>query len=259
MEDALKGQFYEFFCYNELIQNDENIKIVKANYAERKVNGNFIHSNEGKIIFSSRGIAIAEFDVLGIKNNTLYWWEITRSKKLDSKGVKGLKKKLALLDKVFEKYEKLFCLIIPFEIEGELPFKYKIIPEPDYDEFFNNGYFKFNKKIKNCISLTEFEKKSSNYDYIDDIIAYSHDYFDNKNYDVLEVLQNILLVERLYDINEIKKSRFRYFDVKNYTSGFIEIINNQIYMNGVSLQSKRQEKIVCEIFTLLKRLEYVIQ
>ena len=45
MEDALKGQFYEFFCYNELIQNDENIKIVKANYAERKVNGNFIHSN----------------------------------------------------------------------------------------------------------------------------------------------------------------------------------------------------------------------
>ena len=31
LKEAVKGQFYEYFCYNELIQNDDNIKIIKAN------------------------------------------------------------------------------------------------------------------------------------------------------------------------------------------------------------------------------------
>ena len=259
MEDALKGQFYEYYCYNELLQNNDDINIVKANFFERKSKGNFIHSNEGKILYISRNTSVAEFDVLGIKNNTIYWWEITRSRKLNSKGFKRYKSKLALLNKVFDKYNKYFCLIIPYEVQNDFPYNYKIIPEPDYKEYFDNGYFKFNKNIKNFISLYDFEKKSSGYDYIDDVITYSHDYFNNKNIDVIELLENNLCVERLYDINEIKYSKFKYFDIKHNNSGFIEIMGNQIYIDNILIHGQKKYIIEHEIKALLKRLEYTLQ
>ena len=257
MEESLKGQFYEFFCYNELLQNTENIKIVKSNYVERKRKGNFIHTPDGKIIYLSRGVSIAEFDVLGIKDNTIYWWEITRSKKLERNGLQGIKRKMALLDKVFEKYCKIFYLIVPYKIERDIMYDYKIIPEPDYSLFLNNGYFKFNKKIKDCISLYDFERKANHYDYIDDIIAHSYDYFNNKNIDVIEKRYKNYLVERIYDINEIGNGKFKYFDIKHNAEGWIEIKDKYIFMDGKSLY--RKGIIKNEISTLLKRLEYVLQ
>ena len=256
MEEALKGQFYEYFCYNELLQNNEEIKIVKSNYVERKITGNFTHSKDGKIVYTSRGMNIAEFDVLGIKNDIIYWWEITRSKSIDSK---NFKRKMILLNKLFPNYKKVFCVITPYEFEQKLFFNNIIIPEPDYENYFNDGYFKFNKLIKNCISLKEFEKKSTKYDYIDDLITYSHDYFDNRNYEALENLENYILIERLYDIKEIKNLKFRYFEIKSQTSGFIELVGKKIKKDGSSLISHQQKKIQHEIKLLLKRLEYTMQ
>lgn len=154
MEEALKGQFYEYFCYNELLKNNEEIKIIKSNYGERKTKGNFFHSNEGKIVYISRYMIITEFDVLVIKNDILYWWEITRSKTINSK---YFKRKIILLNKLFPNYKKMFCVITPHEHEEKLPFDSIIIPEPEYSKYFNDGYFKFDRQIKNCITLKEFE------------------------------------------------------------------------------------------------------
>jgi hypothetical protein len=108
MAEAVKGQFYEYYCYNELIQNKDNIKIIKANYVERQSCGNFIYSPDGKIIFYSHGLYMAEFDALGIKENTIYWWEITKGKKIDTSRIT---RKMALLVKIFEKHTKKFCFI----------------------------------------------------------------------------------------------------------------------------------------------------
>ena len=259
MEEALKGQFYEYFCYNELIQNNEEIKIVKSNYTDHKVDGHFIHSKEGKIIYTSYGVDIAEFDVLGIKNNTIYWWEITRSRKYHSKIMKSYERKFALLDKVFAKYQKVFSVILPHDVDKNFLFDYRIIPEPDYKLYFDKGYFKFSKSIKDCISLHDFEKKSSSYDYIDDVIAYSHDYYDNKNYQTTERINNISLFERLYNIKEIKNSKFEYFEIKNGNSGFIEIKGRKIYMDEVLIHHRHQNRARREILALLKRLEYTMQ
>jgi len=251
--DALKGEFYEYYCYNELIQNDDNIKIVKANYSERKTRGKLIHTMNGKIIYQSRGLSIAEFDILGIKGDTVYWWEITRSKKREV----GFHKKTELLNKLFGNYKKKYCLIIPYKIDNELPYEYKIIPEPDYTIYLNNGYFKFNKKIKDCISLKDFEKKSSDYEYIDDLISVSHDYYDNKNYGAIENFSNCFLIERIYNIKEIKNSKFDYFDIRNRISGYIEISDQKLFMDGMLL--KKKSLINKEITVILKRLEYILQ
>jgi len=251
LKEAVKGQFYEYFCYNEMIQNSNNIKIVKANYVERQSVGNFTHSKEGKIIYYSRGLFIAEFDVLGIKENTIYWWEITRAKKIDNSGIK---RKMALLEKVFDKYEISFCLIIPFVLNRNISYNYKVIVEPDYEKYFFDGYFKFNKKIKGCIPLSELHRLSSDYDYIDDVIVTSYDYYSNKN---VESIKTNCLIERLYDINSIKDLKFMYYNIKQDKNGWIEIINEEIFMDGKRLYKLGKTKF--EIISLLERLKYKMQ
>jgi len=251
-KESLKGQFYEYFCYNELVQNGDNIKIVKANYVERQSAGNFTHSKDGKIIYYSRGLFIAEFDVLGIKENTIYWWEITRSrKKIDNSGIN---RKMALLEKVFDKSTISFCLIIPFVMDRNINFNYKIIAEPDYDKYFSEGYFKFNKKIKECIPLSELHKLSSDYDYIDDVIVTSYEYYSNKN---IEMIKTNCLIERLYDINSIKDLKFMYYNIKQDKNGWIEIVNEEIFMDGKRLYKLGKTKF--EINSLLERLKYRLQ
>ena len=185
LENSLKGEFYEFYCYNELLKNEENIKIVRANNVQRKIKGDFIHCLDCKIHYTSRGVRIAEFDALGIKSDVIYWWEITRSRKQEV----GFEKKYALLKRLFPNYKLNYCLIKPFNDESNLPSHHKIIPEPDYQNYFNDGYFQFDKKIKNCISLHDFEKKSTKYDYFDDLISFSFDYYNNKNIGTVENLK----------------------------------------------------------------------
>jgi hypothetical protein len=251
MEEAVKGQFYEYYCYNELIQNNDNIKIIKANYVERQSCGNFIHSPEGKIIYYSHGLSIAEFDVLGIKENTIYWWEITKGKRIDKSGIK---RKMVLLDKIFKRHIKKFCLIVPDDSKQQFDYDCRIIAEPNYENYFTAGYFKFNKKIKECISLNELNKISSDYDYIDDIIVNSYDFYYNKNSD--KIINNCL-IDRVYEINAIKELKFMYYDIKSGSSGIIEIIDKKIFMDGKYLKNLGKTKY--EIISLLNRLKYIMQ
>ena len=66
-----------------------------------------------------------------------------------------------------------------------------------------------------------------------------------------------MLIKRLYNISEIKNTRFSYFDVENQFSGIIEIVDGQVLMDGTRL--KKKGGIHKEIAALFKRLEYALQ
>jgi len=59
--------------------------------------------------------------------------------------------------------------------------------------------------------LSELHKLSSDYDYIDDVIVNSYEYYSNKN---IEMIKTNCLIERLYDINSIKDLKFMYYNIK---------------------------------------------
>jgi hypothetical protein len=150
--------------------------------------------------------------------------------------------------------QKNFVLFVPDDSEKQIAYDYKIIADPNYENYFSSGYFKFNKKIKECISLKELDRISSNYDYIDDVIVNSYDFYYNKN--SKKIINNCLL-DRVYEINAIKELKFMYYDIKNDISGIIEIIDKKIFMDGKYL--KNLGKIKYEIISLLNRLKYIMQ
>jgi hypothetical protein len=251
MESAVKGQFYEYYCYNELIKNTDGINIIKAHYVKRRAAGNFIYSPDGKIIYYSSHVYLAEFDVIGIKEKTIYWWEITRGRRTHEKEIK---RKQYLLKRLFGNYEIVFCLILP-KIKDNINYDYKLIEEPNYEQYFKQGYFQFDNKISKCIPLEELEKLSTDYDYVDEIISMSFEYFDN--YDCLGEVKRNYLIEKLYNINKIKEGRFEYYDISKNNFGEIEIIGNKILFDGQNLTVGGKTRH--EIDSLLKRLEYSLQ
>ncbi|MDR1231913.1 MAG: hypothetical protein LBK61_11005 [Spirochaetaceae bacterium] len=226
-EANLKGQIYELFCYNEIIKANNNI--LKSNCVSKEKYGNFSYSKLGKINYHSNNIHLAEFDILGIKDNSIYFFEITMSEHNKKIFRNEIDRKNELLKKIFNNYEIIFTLILPKNIIGLDCYDIKIIDEPDYNKYMDNEYFVINNAVNKCKSLKEFSECSTEYNYIEDIISISKKYFQLKD---KSPLYKQHLIERIYDMNHIAENSFAYFSIENKKYGEINIKDNRIFKDG---------------------------
>lgn len=232
-EANLKGQIYELFCYNEIIKTIQGIDIIKSNCVAKEKYGNFSYSKLGKINYHSNNIHLAEFDILGIKNKDIYFFEITMSE-LNKKILRNeIDRKIELLNKVFESYKINFILILPKNIAGFECYDIEIIDEPDYTKYMNNEYFEINENVNKCKTLKYFSEYAINYNYIDEVINLSKKYFSSTD---KSILYKQHLIERIYDVNHITEDAFTYFSIENKKYGEINIENNKIFQDGKSVK-----------------------
>jgi hypothetical protein len=233
----IKGQIYELYCYNYILNNVNNINIVKANCITNEKVGNFLYNKVGKIHYYYNRIDLAEFDILGINKKNIYFWEITKSEHGKNVLRNEIERKKELLLKLFPNNNIVFTLILPKIISGYEQYNIEIIKEPNYNEYLENEYFKLSQNINNCIHLTKFCKNIVNYDYINEIINYSKLYFNhlNKLY-----LDKQYLIERIYDINNIQKNRFLYYSIEDKKYGNIIIKGNNIYKSGEKVKTRNK-------------------
>ena len=80
----------------------------------------------------------------------------------------------------------MFTIIVPNYINGIKNYDYEIFNEPDYSKFFEQQYFKFDKAISKCISIDELNNLAIDYDYIDEIIALSYDFYNSEANQIIE-------------------------------------------------------------------------
>ena len=252
-EAAVKGQLYELYCYNELIQRYSDIQIIKANYVDRKSKGNFRYSNDGKVIFYTEDKPLAEFDAIGFKEKCLYWWEITRGKFLEKKSIA---KKMYLIHRLFSKYEIHFTLIMPKPYTGLKGYNFEVIKEPDYEPYIEKGYFKFNKIISKCAHISLLNDQATDFNFIKDLIKVSRAfYLSGKSREMLKKIKKNLFITRLYDIEKVSLLKFNYYDVTDDTEGFIEMKNSMLFVdqNGNKIDGKHKYEVLSIMSSLAKR------
>lgn len=251
MLSNIEGQIYELYCYNRILDIAEDIKIVKSNCVDKEAFRQFSYSKTGKINYHSSRIHLAEFDILGLKDNEVFWWETTKSD-LNSKALKiEISRKLDLLNKIFKNYKINFSLILPRKMSVYNSYPIILIEEPDYSKYINDKYFNINEKVIEGISLFEFENFAEEYDYIEDIITNSIMMFSKGKIDLV-ALQKSALIEHLYDIDNMSKNNFRYYDVLKAEYGVIELIDNKIYKNKKIVPGIKKSNQ--EIKQILKRI-----
>lgn len=145
------------------------------------------------------------------------------------------------MSKLFGKYN--LYLVIPEEkiqLSGLANILY--IPEPDYTNLIKQEYI-FNFKSNNFIDLDYLNKKIHKYDYLKDLMHRSRIFFQNKNSNY-----NSFLFERLYDLDNMHKDSFSYYNVEKKCFGIIEIKDGKIFKDGKQVKGiKAAHKEITQI------------
>ena len=232
----LRGEVYELYCYDKMIKKHPDITFsLKANKDELfyKHNTGFNYIEPCRVIYTSNRIDLGEFDILGIKGKTLYWWEVTLSRNIFSVIIK-IEKKRELIQRLFPDFEIQFSVISNRIITQYLDRGYnmEIIEEPNYDKLSSKEYI-FDSDMSNCMDISVLSQLSSEYDYINDVIVNSQIHFNEDH-----ITFNSFLIERLYNMIDINKSEFSYYDVRKKHFGKIKINkNDEIYKDGKKIKS----------------------
>lgn len=248
----LKGEIYETYCYDKLIETYPDIRFIYSHQnptKKLKVTDGFYHSKNGRLIYRSNGIDLGEFDILGIKGHDIFWWEVTRSQinNIQSKR-RELQKKSELLKMLFPKRKINSKLILPYQIEDDKN-DIEIISEPNYDKLLNPIYY-FNSSLSSCISIKELSRKIENYDYINDIIDKSYLHFKNEHTNFKSDL-----LERLYDLDNIFQNTFNCYDIQKKRLLSIEDRDGNFHKNGEYI--KKRKATYLEIKEIRKRLLHI--
>jgi hypothetical protein len=245
----LEGQIYEFICYNHIIEKYSNINILKTYSVKKEQIRNFSYNKLGKINYHSNGIHLAEFDILGYNKDNIFFWEITKSEQGKKILRNEIERKVELLNRIFPNKNIIFHLILPRKIVGYENNDIEIIKEPNYSKYINSEYLKISKYVNDCSHLIELSNIATDYSYIEEIINLSFKYFGCSN--IIE-LHEQHLIERIYDMNGIKKDKFMYYSIENQKYGEIEIRKDKIYRDNVLI--KGIKKCVQEV-KIIKMIE----
>ncbi|MBR1537172.1 MAG: hypothetical protein IJ630_09555 [Treponema sp.] len=236
-EGALKGEIYEYYCYDKILRKYNNISIIRAKDTDKTENksdlNGFYYNDVGQIIYKSSNIDLGEFDVLGLNGNNIFWWEITLNNSTTKNVKKRIERKKELFQKIFPNNKLCLHLILPEKYEAYNSYSTVLIPEPNYELFFKPTYT-FENDLNKCINLSELVKFSVPYNHIQNIISTSEKYF---RYDKTQY--NSTLLERLYDIKNINKNSFFYYDLENHKLGNIELNNESIKKDGKAIEKKK--------------------
>ena len=237
-EGALKGEIYELYCYDKIIEKYNNVGILYAKCTENLLIGSnhngFYYNNIGQLIYQSNDIDLGEFDVIGISDtNKIFWWEITINNKTTSAVKKRIERKKELLHKIFPKNKICFHLVLPEKSNSYQEYPLIEIKEPNYEKLFKSVY-EFKSDLNHCIELSCFTKFAVQYDYIQDVIKKSKKYFKFEN-----TQYNSNLLERLYDINHINDDCFKYFNIEKQKTGIIKMKNGEMEKDGEKVEKRK--------------------
>ena len=243
-KDNLKGYIYELYCYNYLLENYPDINFIKSHVNNFVTKNNFRYSKYGNIEYWSNNIILSEFDVLGLKNNSIILFEITRNIKTKSSHLrKRLYKKEYLLKKIFKNFKNIEISIITSIDKFKFhDYKIIVIPEPDYSPYFIEGVFKLNKRVNKCLPLKYLNNIAFKYHYIEDLMDVSERYYKGK-LDLVRI-EELRLFNKFY---KVKKNIIEYYDIKNNIHGNYTIIDEIIY------NEKNEIVLDKEIYEILKK------
>jgi hypothetical protein len=249
----LEGEIYELYCYNYLLENSKNIHFIKSRATEYMESNGFYNAKiGGKLLYMSNSIDLAEFDVIGISENELYCWEISKAAGTVSRRneIKSFKRKNGLLNILFKGMNINFKVVIPNENLIYFNYDNIIIEEPDYDKLIYdyekyNGY-SMNENFNECYDLYELGKRCIDYNYYNEIIKYSEKLFIEKDISFLNYLENNGIIEYLYDIKNMNKTKFEYYDIQKKVYSLIEFRKNKWYRNkkrikGIKIKGIKNE------------------
>ena len=248
-KNTLKGLIYEWYCYDYLLDRYKSIRFVKAKHIiENDIHINyFTYAHNGNVIYKIGKAIVFEFDVLGIKNNEIYLFEITRSKKKYVNNNKMISK-INLLKIIFPKYIVKPYFVIKKEQKCYKQYNRIIIPQPNYNnDYYLNGQFKFSEKINSCISLKEFAQLANNNSLINEIIYLSYKHFGENAFKNSEKYKYV--IEKLYNINNIMDENFMCYSIKENKNNTIKTIGN-----GYFIDNKKINFIENEILEEIKKV-----
>jgi hypothetical protein len=244
-EDNLHGYIYELYCYNYLIENYKEINFIKSHIDRHIGYNNFRYSKYGNIEYWSNNTILSEFDAIGIENDKVILFEITRNTNSNSGLLKRrLYKKEYLLKNIFKNYIIEINIVSPkFNYEFN-KYNFTLIPEPNYDIYKEKGTFHMNKRINKCIHLKYLNSIPNSYDYINDLIEKSFKYFNNE----LEIakIKKLYLFSKFYKIEN--ENTIKYYDINKNLYGKYVINQDKIF--------NENDEIVLdnEIYEMLKRI-----
>lgn len=221
----LKGEIYECYCYEIIVNKYKKNKFIKLDENKKNKNGFYITSNNS-LCYQSCSIDLGEFDIIGFDSDgNVHWYEITKQKTNFSFVRDKLNRKKELMKILFGKYN--LYLVTPEErkeLQGLA--STLIIPEPDYAELLKKDYV-YNFKYDNFVSLDYLNSKIQKYNYIEDLMKHSYNFFSNKN-----TIYKSNLFERLYDLDNILNETFQYYNVEKNCFGTINTSKGKIIKDG---------------------------
>jgi len=221
----LQGEIYECYCYEIIVNKYRKIKFIQLNENKKNKDGFYITSNNS-LCYQSCSIDLGEFDIIGFDSDgNVHWYEITKQKCNFPFVRDKLKRKKELMKILFGNYN--LYLITPEE-RNELQglASTLIIPEPDYSSLIKKEYL-YNFKYDNFVNLEYLNSKVEKYNYIEDLMKHSHNFFSNKN-----TIYKSDLFERLYDLDNILNETFQYYNVEKNCFGTIKISKGKITKDG---------------------------
>lgn len=241
------GEIYEYYCYEKIINEHQDITFIKLEENKKNKNGFWI-SSDRNLYYQSDGIDLGEFDIVGFdKNGILNWWEITKQKTNFKFVIDKIERKKELMSKLFDKFN--FYLIVPEANEHLHKYKEKIeiIEEPDYTKLRKPEY-NFVFENDNFCELCFLTEKAKKYNFIEELIKLSREHFKSAD---TRFKSN--LFERLYDINNIMKGNFQFYDVEKQKLGRIIIKGISVLKNGKEVKSYKAT--YKEIIQIRKRIK----
>ena len=259
--NTLEGEIYELYCYNYLLNNtSKNIHLIQSRATEyRKCNGFYYSKNGGRLLYTSNNIDLAEFDVLGISGNELFYWEISKAIAMVSRRneINSFKRKTGLLNILFEGMKINFNVVIPNLDLNYSGYNNIVIEEPEYDkiicEYENCNGYKMNDSFNECYGIDNLGKICIKYNYYEEIIRHSKIFFIENDTSFLGYLEENGIIEYLYDIKNMNQTKFEYYDIQNKIFGFIELKGKEYYRNDKKIKGVK----IKGIKNLLKKDGYL--
>lgn len=229
------GENYEYHAYVKLLEIiDSKIKLVDRN--SKNVNfGNFGLDEYSSIHYYSDGVDVAEFDLLGIDEFCVYQWEITITDKSYGTKSKRIKVREELLQRLFPNKKVKTIIVSPETVKKYTKYERIYIEMPQYEESILRSRFTAESSSRKMLSLEEFSKMSKPFEYMNEIIKLSKAYYSD-----VKKLPDQLLVERIYDLDNLSNKKFKCFDIIKQQYMKIEVKYKKIYKNGEKVANRKK-------------------
>ncbi|MDR1838728.1 MAG: hypothetical protein LBQ93_03965 [Treponema sp.] len=240
--DILKGEIYELYCYNYLLKNIKNVHMVKSKAINYKKYNGFYYAKGGRLFYTSCNIDLAEFDAIGITEDEIFLWEITKAKSPVGRRneKKSFQRKSGLLHNLFVGMKINFKVIVPNKDLIYSDYENIIIEEPNYDKIISEyekiNRYKMDENFNNCYDINHLGNLCGKYNYCDEIIKYSKKLFLDDDHSDLKYLKDNGLIEYLYDIKNINKRFFKYYDIQKEIFGSIKLKGKRYFRDNKKIK-----------------------